>query len=325
VKRFEWADPTTVEEALARLGAGALAKAGGVDLADRMKEGLDAPVRLVNLRGVAGLDGLGEREGVLEVGPLVTLARLAEDATVGARWPALAEAALRAATPNVRSQATVGGNLLQRPRCAYFRQLDFPCLRKGGTTCFAREGRNAHHAVLANDPCAIVHPSDLATALVACRATTEIAGPRGRRTLPVEELFVLPDEDVGREHRVGPDELLVGLRVPAPAPGAGSAWIKVVERESADWPLAAAAVVLEMAEGRCRGASIVLGAAAPVPWRAREAEAVLLGREVDGRAASEAARVALAAARPLSENAYKVRILEVAVKRAVLAAAGTKA
>jgi xanthine dehydrogenase YagS FAD-binding subunit len=324
MKRFAWADPATIDEALARLGKGAVVKAGGVDLADRLKEGLDAPERVVNLRRVAGLDGLREREGALELGPLVSLARLSEDPAVRARWPALAEAALRAGTPNVRSQATVGGNLLQRPRCAYFRQLDFPCLRKGGTTCFAREGRNAYHAVLANDPCAIVHPSDAATALVVYGATAEIAGPRGRRTVPVEELFVLPEEDVTREHRVGPDELLVALRVPAPSPGSGSAYLKIVERESADWPLAAVAAVIETAAGTCERAAIVLGAAAPVPWRAREAEAVLAGRTVDERTAAQAARAALAAARPLSENGYKVRILEVAVKRAVLAAAGAR-
>ncbi|HSN92681.1 MAG TPA: FAD binding domain-containing protein [Anaeromyxobacteraceae bacterium] len=325
MKRLQWADPATVEEALALLGKGAVAKGGGVDLADRLKEGLDAPERIVNLRRVAGLDGLEERDGALDLGPLVTLSRLAEDAAVRARWPALAEAALRAGTPNVRSQATVGGNLLQRPRCAYFRQEGFPCLRKGGTTCFAREGRNAWHAVLANDPCAMVHPSDAATALVAYRATAEIAGPRGRRTLAVEELFVRPEEDVAREHRVGPDELLVALRVPAPPPGTGSAYLKLVERESADWPLGAVAAVIEAAAGRCERASIVLGAAAPVPWRAREAEVVLAGRALDERTASQAARAALAAARPLSENGYKVRILEVAVKRAVLAAAGAKA
>jgi len=325
VKRFEWFDPATVEEALARLGKGALPKAGGVDLADRLEEGLDPPSRIVNLRRVAGLDVLREREGALDLGPLVTLARLADDGAVRARWPALAEAALRAATPNVRNQATVGGNLLQRPRCGYFRQADFPCRRKGGTTCFALEGRNAYHAVLANDPCAIVHPSDAATALVAYRATAEIAGSRGRRTLPVEDLFVLPEEDVTREHRVAPDELLVGLRVPAPAAGAGSAYVRIVERESADWPLAAVAAVVETAAGRCERASIVLGAAAPIPWRAREAEVVLAGQVVDARTASLAARAALAGARPLSENGYKVRILEVAVKRAVLAAAGVKA
>lgn len=323
---FEWAEPGTVEEALRLLGAkGAVAKAGGVDLVDRLKERLDAPSRLVSLRRVEDLDVLAEAEGALELGPLVTLARLAEDRRVRERWPALSEAALRAATPNVRNQATVGGNLLQRPRCWYFRQEAFPCRRKGGDTCFALEGRNAYHAVLANDLCAVVHPSDAAIALAAYGASVEIQGPRGSRRLALDALFVLPDEDVTREHRVAPDELLVRIRVPEPSAGARSAYVKIVERESADWPLASAAAVLAFSGGVCRTASLVLGAAAPVPWRAREAEAALAGRKIDRAVAAAAARAALAGARPLAENGYKVAVLEAALRRAILAAAGETA
>lgn len=323
VAAFEWTDPGTIEEAVAELARpGALAKAGGVDVADRLKERLDAPARLVNLRRIRGLDTLGEADGELALGPLVTLSRLAEDPLVRRRLPALAEAALRAATPNVRNQATVGGNLLQRPRCWYFRQEAFPCLRKGGDTCYAIQGRNQYHAVLANDPCAIVHPSDAATALVAYGARAELAGGGGRRTVPLEELFVLPSEDVTREHRLAPGELLVALRVPAPGPAVRSAYVKIGERDSADWPLAAAAVVLELDGETCRRASIVLGAAAPVPWRARAAERLLVGRKVDARTAQEAARAALDGARPLSENGYKIPVLEAAVRRAIGAAAG---
>jgi xanthine dehydrogenase YagS FAD-binding subunit len=320
---FEWSEPTTLEDAVAQLARpGALAKAGGVDVADRLKERLDAPSRLVSLRRLPGLDGVREDGGELALGPLVTLARLARDPLVRARLPALADAARGAATPNVRNQATLGGNVLQRPRCWYFRQEAFPCLRKGGDTCYAMEGRNQYHAVLANDPCAIVHPSDLATALVAYGARAEILGPGGRRTEPLEALFVLPDEDPTREHRLGAGELLAGLRVPAPGPQVRSAYVKIGERDSADWPLAAAAVVLDLDAGTCRRASVVLGAAAPVPWRAREAERVLVGRRVDAASADEAARAALARARPLSENGYKLPILVAAARRAILSAAG---
>jgi xanthine dehydrogenase YagS FAD-binding subunit len=326
VSGFEWVEPATVEDAVRALSAkGAVVKAGGVDLVDRLKERLETPTRLVSLRRVRGLDLLAEAEGGLEVGPLVTLARLAEDRRVRERWPALADAALRAATPNVRNQATVGGNLLQRPRCWYFRQEAFPCRRKGGETCYALEGRNAYHAVLANDVCAIVHPSDAATALAAYRATVEVHGPRGARRVALDEVFVLPDEDPTREHRLAPDELLVRIRVPEPPAGARSAYVKIVERDSADWPLASAAAVLVLAGGTCRSASLVLGAAAPVPWRAREAEAVLAGRRVDAAVAAEAARAALARATPLAENGYKVTVLETALRRAVLAAAGETA
>lgn len=323
---FEWTDPVTVEEAIAQLSASARPKAGGVDLVDLMKERIAAPSRLVNLRAIPGLDAATDLEGGgLALGPLLTLARLAEHARVRASYPALADAALRAATPAVRNMATLGGNLLQRPRCWYFRQEAFPCRRKGGDTCFALEGRNAYHAVFQNDLCAIVHPSDTATALVAYGAELELQGPAGRRTVPLESVFVLPDEDITREHRLAPDELVVGVRLPAPARGARSAYLKQGERDSADWPLASAAVVLELDGRVCRRASIVLGAAAPVPWRARAAEAALAGKRLDGPAAAQAARAAVAGARPLAENGYKVRLLEVITRRAITAAAGLPA
>jgi xanthine dehydrogenase YagS FAD-binding subunit len=321
MRPFEWSDPATLDEALVQLGPKALAKAGGIDVADRLKERLDAPSRVVNLRRVPGLDRLREKEGVVELGAMVTLSRLAEDHLVRARLPALAEAALRAATPNVRNAATLGGNLLQRPRCWYFRQEAFPCRRKGGDTCFAQEGRNEYHAVFENDVCAIVHPSDAATALVAYGARAEIASRRGRREAPLEALYVLPKEDVTREHRLAPDELLVAIHVPAPVPGARSAYVKQGERDSADWPLASAAVVLELAGGTCRRASIVLGAAAPVPWRARAAEAALAGKAVTAESAAGAAKAALEGASPLAENGYKVPLLQAMVRRAILAAA----
>ncbi|BDG03192.1 FAD binding domain-containing protein [Anaeromyxobacter oryzae] len=325
MRSFEWSDPPTIEDALAQLRPGAVAKAGGVDLSDRLKERLDAPARLVNLRRIPALDGVRDAGGGLELGPLVTLARLADHPLVVQRFPAVAEAARRAATPNVRNQATVGGNLLQRPRCWYFRQADFPCRRKGGDTCFALEGRNQYHAVFANDLCAIVHPSDLATALVAHGAEVDVRSRSRARRLALEALYVLPDEDVTREHRVAPDELLVGIRLPAPAPGVRGAYVKIGERDSADWPIASAAAVLALDGAICRRATLVLGAAAPVPWRAREAEGALEGRRVDAAAAADAARAALAKARPLSENRYKVAVLEAALRRAILAAAGSAA
>lgn len=322
MKPFAWSDPATLEEALTQLGPGALAKAGGVDLADRLKEGIDAPERLVNLRRIPGLDGISEGAGGLEVGALATLARVADSEPVRRRWPALAEAAARAATPNIRNQATAGGNLLQRPRCWYFRSADFHCLRKGGDTCFALDGRNAYHAVLGNDVCAIVHPSGLATALMALAARVEIAGVGGRREVALEELFVAPEEDVTREHRLAPGEIVTKIRVPAPLAGSRQAYHKVRERDSADWPIAEAAVLIELSGGRVSRASVVLGAAAPVPWRAREAEAALAGRVLDAVSAREAARAALAKATPLAENGYKVAVLEAAVQRALLAAGG---
>jgi xanthine dehydrogenase YagS FAD-binding subunit len=323
MRSFEWCEPSSLEEAFADLSpAGALAKAGGVDLVDRLKERIDAPTRLVNLRRVAGLDFVRvAADGALELGPLVTVARVAEDAAIRARWPALAAAAGQVATPNVRNAATLAGNVLQRPRCWYFRKEEFRCARRGGDTCFAQQGRNAYHAVLGNDLCAMIHPSDLAVPLVAHGATVELATRSGRRVASLESLFVAPAEDITREHRLVPGELAVAIRVPA-APRGRAHFVKLRERESSDWPLASAAAVLALDGGRCASASIVLGAAAPVPWRAKAAEAALVGRQVDAGAIAEAARAAVAGARPLAENAYKVQLLEVAVRRALLGEGG---
>jgi len=323
IPRFEWIDARSVEEAIAHLDGGSLAKAGGVDVIDRLKEGLDAPRRLVNLRGIPGLDGIVEEPGGgLHVGALATLAEIAAHPGARARHTALADAAGHAATPQIRNVATLGGNLLQRPRCWYFRSSQFECLKKGGGQCYAQDGENEYHAVFGNRVCAIVHPSAAAAALVALGAVLEVAGPRGRRQLGIEELFVRPEVDVEREHALAAGELLTGIRLPAPAAGARSAYLKLGEKESFDWPLAEAAVLLEQAGGRVARARIVLGAAAPVPLRVPAAEAALAGKPLTPETARAAAAAAVAGATPLAGNAYKVPLLAALVRRAIHAAGG---
>jgi xanthine dehydrogenase YagS FAD-binding subunit len=318
---FEWTNARTVDEAIAQLGGNAVIKAGGVDLLDRLKEGLEAPARLVNIRSIAGLDGIQDdpKEG-LRIGPLVTLARLASDSTVRRRYAALADAAGHAATPQIRNMATVGGNLLQRPRCWYYRSEQFHCLKKGGSRCFAIEGENQYHAIFDNKLCAIVHPSGVATALVALGAKLELTGAKGKRDFALEDFFIKPEQDVRRENTLGASELVTEIRVPAPADNLRSAYIKQREKESFDWPIAEVAVALACAGNRCSQASIVLGAAAPVPWRARGAETALAGKDINPETARAAARAALDGATPLSQNAYKVSIFEVVIRRAILAA-----
>jgi xanthine dehydrogenase YagS FAD-binding subunit len=325
MNRFEWVEATTVREAVDQLAAGATAKAGGVDLLDRMKERIEAPARLVNIRKVPGLDHVhDEINRGLRVGALVTLARLAESPATG-RYPALAAAAGAAATPQIRNMATIGGNLLQRPRCWYFRQEEFNCLRKGGDTCFAQTGENEYHAIFGNEICAIVHPSGPATALVALGATVALTGPKGEREVRLEDFFVPPEKDVKREHSLLPGELLTEIRVPAPAAGTRMAYVKQREKESFDWPVADVAVVLEMNGSTCKRASIVLGAAAPVPRRALAAEKALVGKPITEETARAAAKSAVEGATPLSQNGYKVPVFEVVVRRTILAAAASKA
>lgn len=321
MNRFEWTDAATISEAVAQLSDRSALKAGGVDLLDRLKEGLDAPQRLVNIRNLKGLDRIQDdaRAG-LKLGPLVTLAQLDADPTLRRRYTALADAAGHAATPQIRNMATLGGNLLQRPRCWYYRSEQFHCRKKGGERCFALEGENQYHAIFDNKLCAIVHPSATANALVALGARLELTGPKGKREVLLEEFFLTPEEDIRRENKIAGDELITEIRVPAPAAGARSAYIKQGEKESFDWPIAEVAVVLESAGGRVSRASVILGAAAPVPLRARGAESVLTGQVLNEETARRAARAAVKDATPLSENAYKIPVFETLVRRAILAA-----
>jgi len=314
---------TAPPEAIGRDG-GAIVKAGGIDLLDLLKEGLLAPATVVNLKDVPGLDGIAEEsDGGLRIGPMTTLAALAEAPALRQRFPIVAEAVAGSASPQIRNVATLGGNLLQRPRCWYFRSHAYRCLRKGGGHCFAITGENQYHAIFNNMPCAIVHPSSVATALVALGASAELTDAAGRvRTLALEDFFVPPERDLQRENVLQPHEILTAVRLPKPAAGAGMALLRQGEKESFDWPLADVAVVLELEPGgTCRSAAIVLGAAAPVPHRARSAEAVLIGKPVDQAAAAAAAHAALDGAVPLSKNAYKLPLFETLTRRAILKAA----
>lgn len=328
IARFDWLDPKSLDEALAAVALEAggtdrsvLLKAGGVDVIDRLKEGLGSPARLVNLRNVPGLDRIEKlADGGLAIGPLATLARLDADTQVRALYAALADAAGHAATPNVRQAATLGGNLLQRPRCWYFRNADFHCLKKGGGRCYAQEGENDYHAVFGNRVCAIVHPSAAATALSAIGAQLQVASAKKRRTISIDDFFVRPDVDVQHEHVLAPDEILIGIHLPEPAPGMRTAYLKIGQKESFDWPIAEAAVRLDFEGEIVRSARIVLGAAAPIPWRATKAEAWLAGKPITEDTARQAAAAVIEGATPLAHNAYKLPILETVVRRALLAA-----
>jgi len=317
---FEYVEAASVQDALREAENGAVIKAGGVDLLDRMKEGIDAPRRLVNIRHVRGLDRIAEENGGLRIGPLVTLAQLHRSEAVRRRYTALAEAAEHSATPQIRNMATIGGNLLQRPRCWYFRSADFHCLRKGGDKCFAQDGENQYHAIFDNQLCAIVHPSSLAMPLIAFGAQVELTSAKGKRNVAVEDFFVTPEQDVTREASIQPGEIITAITVPAPANGTASAYYKQGEKESFDWPLAAVAVALEMNGGTCTKANVILGFAAPTPLRAKSAEAKLNGAAISEDVARAAAKEAIVGATPMTNNAYKVPIFEAVVRRTILRA-----
>ena len=338
MQRFAWMSARTVSQAAAAATAitaelmtrpadatpteAAIVKAGGLDVLDLLKENLLAPARLVSLREIPGLDVIAEEAGELRIGAMATLARVAADASVGQRYPALADALRSAASPQIRNVATLGGNLLQRPRCWYFRAEAFRCLRKGGGHCFAHGGENQYHAIFDNQACAIVHPSTAATVLVALGASVTLADAGGatRRVL-LEDFLVGPDQDMQRENDLRPHEILIAVHLPPASPDAGMAYLKQGQKESFDWPLADVAVVLERnPAGVCKRARVVLGAAAPVPYRAARAEAALTGRRVDETLAKEAAQAAIQGATPLSRNGYKLPLFATLVRRAVLQA-----
>jgi xanthine dehydrogenase YagS FAD-binding subunit len=339
--RFEWISPANVSEAaagasttvadamLATQGRGApnqadVLKAGGIDLLDLMKEGLLVPHRVINLRGIAGLDLVAEDgEGGVRVGALAALERVAAHPLVQQQYAALADALAGSASPQIRSVGTLGGNILQRPRCWYFRSDAQRCLRRGGGRCFAIHGENQYHAIFANEVCAVVHPSTAATALVALGARIEIVNAQGETRRPLlDDFLVAPEIDVQRENDLKAGEAVTAILLPPLAAGATSKHLREADKLSFDWPIADVAVVLERDESaRCRRAAIVLGAAAPVPHRSRAAEDLLVGKVIDEALARAAGEAALEGATPLAKNRHKLPIFAVLVRRALLGAA----
>ncbi len=324
LNRFEYVHARSINDAVASLhGDGAVVKAGGIDVLDLAKEGIISPSRIVSLLGLRDLRYLRhDADNGLQIGPLTTLAELGRNKIIRTNYTALSQAAREAATPQIRNQATIGGNLCQRPRCWYFRSSEFHCLRKGGDECFAQEGENKYHAVFDNTVCAIVHPSAAAVALTALRAHLSINDGKKTWDVPVEDFFVKPETDVEHETVLKNGQILTGITVPVPQRGAVSYYVKLREKQSFDWPLADAAVLLQLDGTTCRDAVIVLGAAAPVPWRGHEGEEILKGKAVSKENARQAARACLSGATPLRDNRYKVQLLQTAVSRAILYAAG---
>ena len=320
MNRFQMLQPTSIESVAPLLGEpGTVAMAAGIDLLDRMKEGTLRPTRVVNLKSLAGLRYVRRSGDHIEIGATATIAMIAEHPEVQRHLPAVAQAAASLATPQIRNVATAAGDLLQRPRCWYFRSADFVCLKKGGDRCFAAAGDNRYHAILGGGPSYIVHPSTLACALVAMDAQLVIRGA-SERTCAIDGFFALPAESLERENRLAPDEIITAIRIPIVEHWGAYAVAK--EREVYDWPLGEVAVTILHDRDTVQSARIVLGAAAPIPWRAQAAEASLRGKPLNAQTAKQAAHLALGGARPLLHNAYKIAVLTALVERALLAARG---
>jgi xanthine dehydrogenase YagS FAD-binding subunit len=323
MKSFELARPSTAAEARTLLAErpGAIFKAGGIDVLDHLKEHLLEPPRLVDLKSVPGLRDIApQADGSVRIGPLATLAEVAAHAGLRQSHRALAQACAEAASPQIRNVATIGGNLLQRPRCWYYRQESYKCLKKGGDVCFAVGGENRYHGIFGGGPSYAVHPSNAAVPLVAFGAQLVLQGEKGPRTVAAAEFFVPPTRDPERENQIQPGEILTEIRVPAAA-GWRSSYEDVRERAGFDWPLVSAAIALRMESGVVKESRIVLGAVAPIPWRSARAEQALIGKALDASTAAAAASAATVGTAPLSENGYKVTLLQTLLRRTLLALA----
>jgi xanthine dehydrogenase YagS FAD-binding subunit len=290
---------------------------GGSDLLALVKERVVSPDVIVSLKRIQGFDRVAPEGGGLAIGGLITLDALSRDPAVRRQYAVLAEAAESVATPQIRNVGTLAGNLCQRPWCWYYRN-GFPCFKAGGNQCFSVAGENQFHAIFGGGPSYIVHPSDTAPALIALDAAFRIAGPSGDRTVPAADFFVLPRQNAAAENVLANDEVLTSVQIPAARAGMRSVYAKVLDREAWTHAVISAAIVLQMDGPTCRDARVVLGGVAPIPWRLPEVERALTGQPITEETAARAGDLAIAGARPLAKNAYKLPLTKNLVRRTLL-------
>jgi xanthine dehydrogenase YagS FAD-binding subunit len=316
---FDYVRATSLKAATAHAArAGACIHAGGTDLLGCLRDRVFAADTVVSIADLAELRGVKPTgDGGLRIGALTTVADVAGAPLVAERFRAVAEAAADVASPQLRNQGTIGGNLCQKPRCWYYRG-DFHCLRKGGETCFAYDGENQYHCILGGSPCYIVHPSDIAAALVAFDALVRVQGPGGARSVAMAKFHVPPSVNPQRETVLEPGEIVTEVVLPAPPSGVRSSYRKVRARRSWDFALAGVALVLARNGDTVTHARVVLSGAAPVPWRSRAAERLLAGKVVNEETAGKVAAAALEGADPLSGNAYKVPLFDALIRQVLL-------
>lgn len=323
MRAFEYVSPTTKEQAVGLLGeseSDAQALAGGTDILSLMKDDVIAPKRLVNIKDIPELKGLTFGTGGLRIGSVVTIQELLDNNRLRRLYPSIWQAAEGITSPQIRNMGTVAGDLCQRPRCWYYR-AGFGLLAKGEDgKSLIPNGDNRYHAILGNSgPAYFVNPSSLAPALIALGAQVKIHGPEGWREMNLETFFVTPQAENEREYRLSPNEIVTEIVVPSPR--GRNATYEVRQKESLDWPLATASVALGLSGNTVESASIVMGHVAPVPWRSTAAAQFLVGKAISEEVAQKAGEIAVADAKALSRNGYKIQLAKVAVKRALLEAA----
>src|SRR5579859_7004153 len=330
MKQFDLYEPASLGEAtslLNQFGATAKVVAGGSDLLGGvMKDwvqgkGMPLPTQIIDLTTVPNLSGINVSTDGLHIGATTTLTDVIEHNDVQSTWPLLSSAAATIASPLIRNFGTLGGNINQRPRCWFFRGENFNCYKKGGDFCYSVTGDNRYHAIIGGELCYIVHPSDTSTALLALNAQAKITGSGGDRTVPFDQYFHGPREDVLTENVLKPDEVLTEVFIPTPAAGTKMAWTKLKDRQVYDFAVVAVAAAFTLDGGNWKDGRVVMGGVAPVPYRAQVVEDALKGKDVKASIKAAAAQIRTVS-RPMSLNAYKVDIAQGLVERTVLQALG---
>jgi xanthine dehydrogenase YagS FAD-binding subunit len=319
VPSFTYVRAKSIADGVRQLAApDARVHAGGTDLMGCLRDGVFTAAKVVSVAGLSDLKGISEAAGgALRIGALTTNAEVAAHPLIAQRYPALAQAARAVASPQLRNQGTIGGNICQKPRCWYYRG-EFHCLRKGGDRCYAVSGENQYHCIFGGSGCYIVHPSDMAPALTAHEARVRVAGPGGTRVVPIGQFFVLPAKDLTRETVVEKNEIVTEILLPPAEPGLRGCYRKVRGRGAWDFALAGVALALLMKGTTVERARVVLSGAAPVPWRSQEAEKALVGRTLTAETAAAAAAAAMRGAEPMEKNGYKIAMFKGAIVEALL-------
>lgn len=322
MEAFSYANPTTVAEALKLLGGSwndAQILAGGTDLIALMKDYVTSPKLVVNVKNIKELGGISKSGAGLRIGATATFDEMSSNAALRTEYPAIHTAVTGVASPQIRNMGTAAGDICQRPRCWYFRN-GFGLLAMKDGKSLVPDGENKYHAIFGGGPAYFVSASSLGPALIALGGTIKIQSPSGPRTVDAAKFFVIPKTEQEREVDLKPNEIVTEIHVPAGA-GVRNATYEIRERQFMDWPLATASVAMKMTGGKIWNAKVVLGHVAPIPWQATKAEEYLNGKTIDEKTAEEAGKLAVEGAQPLSQNAYKVQLAKVAVKRALLATA----
>ncbi len=306
---FNYILPQNINEALNSISKGAVSLAGGTDILGMMKNNLMAPKNILNLKTIPELKGIVTTNDGLKIGALTKLSEIAEDKLIIQKFNILSQAAKSVASPQIRNVGTIGGNILQRPRCWYFRG-EYNCLKKGGDYCYAEVGENKYHAIIGGDPCYIVHPSDVAVALLALDATLSIVSKKGSREVKIKDFFIRPEEDVTKENILTSDEIVTTINIPHLEKNTQSEFYKFSERGVWDFAVVSVGAVIQKVSGKIKAGKLTFGGVAPIPWMDKDLNKKLSGLSLDEKSITTFSKDVFKNAEPLEFNEYKVKLAQ---------------